>query len=359
MRKLLNKTVLLTALAVLLLTATAFASEIGTAVVTGDALRLRSEPNTNCSTLTYLIEGTKLHVYEELEGWFKVSYGEYTGYVSADFVEYTPAQEEKENEATINGSDVNFRAGPSTEYDVIGKLNLGDTVTIIAQDDQWCYVQFGQRTGYVSAEFISVGGVAMADARGIVTGSDVNVRTGPSTDHEVITRVNAGKVMDLLGLSDGWYEVEFDDVHGFISADYVREYTGSTASSIGEEAAALALSYLGTPYVWGGASPKGFDCSGFTLYIFAQFGYSFPHSATSQWFNCGEYVERADLQPGDLVLFADPSRSAGKACSHVGIYIGNGEFVHASSGSAGKYVRISSLTEGYYSRYYKGAKRIG
>ena len=119
------------------------------------------------------------------------------------------------------------------------------------------------------------------------------------------------------------------------------------------------MGYLGTPYVYGGESPKGFDCSGFTRYVYKQFGYDLPHSATSQWFNSGTYVERADLQPGDLVLFCDPSRSNGKACSHVGVYIGDNEFVHASSGSSGKYVRISSLTEGYYSRYYKGAKRLG
>lgn len=121
----------------------------------------------------------------------------------------------------------------------------------------------------------------------------------------------------------------------------------------------LALSYLDVPYVYGGASPKGFDCSGFTMYIFSQFGYSLPHSATSQWNSSGEYVEREDLQPGDLVLFCDPSRSNGKACSHVGIYIGDNEFVHASSGSSGKRIRISSLDEDYYDGYYKGAKRLG
>lgn len=362
MRKLLIKTALLAALATVLLTMTALAAEIGTAVVTGDSLRLRSQPNINCSTITYLVEGTKVHVHEELDGWFKVSYGEYTGYVSADYVDYTPAQQKSEDAqptASINGSDVNLRSGPSIDYLVIAKMNLGDEIILHATQDDWCYVTYGQLKGYVSAQFVSVDGLAVLEPRGIVTGNDVNVRTGPSTDYEVIARVSAGKIVDLVSLDDGWYKITFDDITGYISADYIREYTGSTASSIGEEVTALALSYLGTPYVWGGVSPKGFDCSGFTLYIFGQFGYSLPHSASNQWFNCGEYVERADLQPGDLVLFSDPSRTNGKACSHVGIYIGNGQFVHASSGSSGKYVRISSLTEGYYSKYYKGAKRLG
>ena len=91
---------------------------------------------------------------------------------------------------------------------------------------------------------------------------------------------------------------------------------------------------------------------------FSLFGYSLPHSATSQWNSSGTYVDRSDLQPGDLVLFCDPSRSGGKACSHVGIYIGDNNFVHASSGSSGKYVRTSSLNESYYSGYYVGAKRV-
>ena len=86
MRKLLIKTTVLAALAVVFLTMTAAAASIGTAVVKADSLRLRSEPNTSSATLTYLLEGTKVHVHEELEDWYKVSYGEQTGYVSADYV---------------------------------------------------------------------------------------------------------------------------------------------------------------------------------------------------------------------------------------------------------------------------------
>jgi len=368
MRRLLIKTLILAILTATLLMATAAASVVGSAVVEADSLRMRSEPNTSCATLTYLIQGTKVRVHEVLDGWYKVSYGEHTGYVHADYVNYTPAEPAQETEstteelgqkATIRGSNVNFRVGPSTQDEVIAQFSDGDEVIVISTEDGWCQVSCGDQLGYVSAEFVSVDGMTIANPRGIVTGSCVNVRSGPSTECSILTKVYAGKVVDLVSLEDGWYVIRFDDMEGYISADYVREYTGSTTSNIGEEAAALALSYLGVPYAWGGASPKGFDCSGFTLYIFKQFGYSLPHSASSQWSSSGEHVERADLQPGDLVLFNDPSRSNGKACSHVGIYIGDNEFVHASSGSAGKYVRVSSLSENYYNKYYKGAKRIG
>ena len=94
------------------------------------------------------------------------------------------------------------------------------------------------------------------------------------------------------------------------------------------------------------------------MYVFSQHGYSLPHSATSQWNACSVSVAKSDLQPGDLVFFNDPARNAGKACSHVGIYIGDNQFIHSSSSRSGGVI-ISSLGESYYSTYYKGAKRVG
>lgn len=371
MRSLLIKTIVLAALAVVFLTLTAMAADIGTAVVDADSLRVRSGPSTDSATVTYLVDGTKVTVHEVLEGWYQISYGEYTGYVSADYVVYTPAEEDAPaaadaaeadsvgTAASINGSAVNFRSGPSTDHEVLASLSLGTQVTVLETVDNWCQVVWNGQTGYVSADYVSVGGLALANPRGIVTGDCVNIRDIPSTDGGIVTKVYVGNILDLVSVENGWYEISYNGVTGFICADYIREYSGSTASAIGEEVAALALSYLGTPYAYGGASPKGFDCSGFTMYIYSQFGYSIPHSATSQWQSAGTYVERSDLQPGDLVLFCDPSRSGGKACSHVGIYIGNDEFVHASSGSSGKYVRTDSLNADYYNGYYVGAKRLG
>ena len=120
-----------------------------------------------------------------------------------------------------------------------------------------------------------------------------------------------------------------------------------------------ALSHLGTRYVYGGASAGGFDCSGFTMYIYKQFGYSLPHSATSQWLSgLGTKIYSiSELQPGDLVFFNDPSRNKGKACSHAGIYIGNGQHVHASSSRNGAVI-TSDLTSGYYNTYFVGGLRL-
>ena len=109
----------------------------------------------------------------------------------------------------------------------------------------------------------------------------------------------------------------------------------------------IAMQYLGVPYVWGGASPSGFDCSGFSMYVFAQVGVSLPHHAASQY-NLGSPVSRDQLQAGDLVFF--------NGLGHMGIYIGGGQFIHAPH--SGDVVKISSLSDSWYARTWVGAKRL-
>lgn len=119
---------------------------------------------------------------------------------------------------------------------------------------------------------------------------------------------------------------------------------GSKASQV----IAIALQYLGMPYVWGGASPsQGFDCSGLTSYVYAQIGVYLPHHAASQ-FNYGVPVSRDDLQPGDLVFF--------NGLGHMGMYIGGGQFIHAPH--TGDVVKISSIYEGWYASTWVGARRV-
>jgi len=109
----------------------------------------------------------------------------------------------------------------------------------------------------------------------------------------------------------------------------------------------IAMQYLGVPYVWGGSTPGGFDCSGFVMYVYSQVGVSLPHYTGAQW-GMGVPVSESDLQPGDLVFF--------DGLGHVGIYIGGGEFIH--SPHTGDVVRIDSLSEGWYASTYDGARRI-
>ena len=118
-------------------------------------------------------------------------------------------------------------------------------------------------------------------------------------------------------------------------------------STLGGQAVAIAEQYLGVPYVWGGSTPAGFDCSGFTMYVYGQLGVSLPHNAAAQY-GMGTPVPRDALEPGDLVFF--------DGLGHVGIYVGGGAFIHAPH--TGDVVKISSLS-GWYSTEYVGARRIG
>jgi peptidoglycan DL-endopeptidase CwlO len=112
------------------------------------------------------------------------------------------------------------------------------------------------------------------------------------------------------------------------------------------QAASIALQYLGVPYVWGGASPSGFDCSGLVMYVYARLGISLPHYTVAQW-SATEPISMSQIQPGDLVFF--------DGLGHVGIYIGNGQFVHAPH--TGTVVQIASLS-GYYASALVGARRV-
>lgn len=117
--------------------------------------------------------------------------------------------------------------------------------------------------------------------------------------------------------------------------------------TIGDHVAELALDYRGRPYVYGGSGPDGFDCSGFTRYLYSRVGIGLPHSSYAQW-DSGRHIPRAELRPGDLVFFA--------GLSHVGLYLGHGRFIHAPH--TGLDVSVASLHFGWYASTYSGAVRV-
>ena len=182
-----------------------------------------------------------------------------------------------------------------------------------------------------------------------VTASSLNIRSGPDTSYAKAGKLSAGRTVEVLEEVNGWYKID----GGYISAEYTVKVEPSAVSK-GQEIVDYAMQFVGYPYVYGGSTPKGFDCSGFTKYVYAQFGYSLNRSAANQ-LDDGTSVSMSELQPGDLVLFKKAGTGS-KRASHVGLYIGDGQFVHASTSKVG--VIVSHMTDAYYTSGFVGGRRI-
>ena len=198
-----------------------------------------------------------------------------------------------------------------------------------------------------------------------VTTDVLNVRSAPSTSADIVTRLSKDATAKIIGINTGWFKIEMaSGTTGYIHPDYVEVVANSvsttTAASVSAASGSVrsqvldyASTFLGVPYVYGGSSPKGFDCSGFTSYVYKHFNVSLPHSSASQYTRVTK-VSRDNLQPGDLVFFA--SSAGGSKINHVGIYVGNGNFIHAPR--PGKVVCYDSLYSSYYSSHYVGAGTV-
>ena len=252
---------------------------------------------------------------------------------------------------------VNLRTGAGTGNAIIATVSEGTALIVEADTGSgWYKVNYDGESGYMSADYLSFSETMDLTAQGWVDGSDVRMRAAAGTDSEIVRVTTYGESVEILGVDGEWYKVSAGGKTGYIRGDYVSftepdPSQAPASSSIGEQIVAFAKQFLGTPYVWAGSSPSGFDCSGFVSYVFKNFGYTVNRTAASMYTN-GVAVDKSELQIGDAVFFASSSESIG----HVGIYIGDGEFIHSSSGCG--YVTISGLDESYYSRMYVGARRI-
>lgn len=185
----------------------------------------------------------------------------------------------------------------------------------------------------------------------------LNLRTEP-VDGMVLRMIRAGKIAHLLDVTEeGWYKVTYGTTTGYVCADYCQavhyeDYENTEATNtLRDDIIDYAFQWLGVRYVYGGNSFSGTDCSGFTMSVFGHFGISLSHGAAYQYRN-NTPVTTAEREAGDLVFFSSNSSSG---IEHVGIYIGGGQFIHASTNRG---VIISSLSESYYARHYLGAARV-
>ncbi len=265
---------------------------------------------------------------------------------------------------TVTADALRLRSDAASDAAILATANKDDVVVVLEEvDDAWFRVDFNTIEGYMSRGFVELALTAEVDlgyGRVMTNGAPLNVRSGPSTDHDQVTTLYSGSVVSLLGMDNGWYKIAYEDFEGYVSSDYILPCLDTTGSRgdgdivtpLGQQAVEYAMQYLGVPYVWGGNGPNCFDCSGLTKYVYGHFGYTLNRTASAQLSN-GVSVSRSELQPGDLVFFDNGKVST--PVSHVGIYIGNGQFIHASTNSY--CVEISNLS-GHYLNTYVYARRI-
>lgn len=275
------------------------------------------------------------------------------------------------------------------------KITAGKEVTVIETANKWVYVSVNGKTGWIRKELLTKNNNTSDNNKkpeendinktGYITTDGINFREKANTDSKVLKTFAVNAKVTILKEEGNWYKIKHNGKEGYVLKTYVSEKkvaevtsrsstrtattsttqaenkeetkttetTTQAASSKGSEVVAMAKKYLGSRYVYGGSSPSGFDCSGFTMYIYKQFGVSLPHSATAQS-SRGTKVEKKNLQPGDIVFFTN--YKTGKGIGHCGIYIGGGQFIHASTEKTG--VITTSLNSGSHAKRYVTAVRI-
>lgn len=395
-----------------------FANKVqaSTGKVDTETLNLRKEASTSADILKLLSQNDEVEIISESNGWYKVKYKDIEGYVSKDYIKVKDEEPKTETTTNTNPISNNDTVGTTMTIDVektaikilplinsntIGMLKKGDTVTVVSKANKWTFIQTDTISGWI------VSGIDTTKANDdnndttkpeenkpteepkdnsdevlydnnvtkYINALSVYIRKGPSTSEEIVTSLIKNTDVTVIGENGDWYKVKYNEHEGYIYKNLLSDSkeeetnrsgrfidieqektqsTNTTSSNLGEEIVAYAKQYLGCPYVYGGSGSSSFDCSGFTMYVYKHFGYSLSHSASAQA-NRGEYVAKEDLQPGDLVFFLEYPTMDG--IGHCGIYIGDGEFIHASSGS-GYCVKISTLLSGGYYNRYATARRL-
>ena len=265
--------------------------------------------------------------------------------------------------ATVTGSSVRLRTSTdtATAANVITEMPKGAFLLVEGQVGNWYQVVYNGTKGYVSADYAdfteTAEGTYGFDAA--TSGTNVNLRAGAGTGSQIVKNYKqSGAALTVTGVSGQWLHVtDAAGASGYVRSDLVRYQraaaSGVSAQSTGDKLVQTAMQYQGYSYRWGGMSPAtGFDCSGFANYVCAQSDISLHRVAQDIYTNDGVAVSKADLQPGDLVFFGYGAYSI----THVGIYIGDGQMIHASTSSTG--VILSDIDSNYYTRMYVGAKRV-
>ena len=265
-----------------------------------------------------------------------------------------------ENYSTVKvtADSLNVREFNNQDSKLLGQARHGQELVVISVVGEWYAVRTGEGTlGYVKKEFCApVSGYA----EGHVSKTNVNLRSNPTTQGAVLARLQPSDALQVASKDGEWYKVTLNNQTGYVRQDMLAlgspaDETEAVSRGGGrEELVVFAKKYLGKPYKWGASGPNAFDCSGFVGFVYRNvYHKDLGHSSTGMS-QMGTAVKKSDLQTGDLVFFATGGSSR---INHVGIYIGGGNFIHASS-SRTNAVMISPINSGGYNECFRAARRI-
>ena len=323
----------------------------------------------NSNVLKTLPNGQAIEILELNNNFYKVLFeqdkNKVEAYVKKNFVDLVSA------EGLVNAENVNMRALPYDDAQIISKTNIGDKININAVAGNWYVISFNKNKAYIAKKFVTcdfenvLPKIDLPKHKFAIVTSDngLNLREGKSTDTNSICSLACNSVLDIIdeNINDAWVNVAFENNIGYVKSDYIKisdqkpEIKKEIQNDKADKIIEFAKKFIGTRYRYGGRDlNKGVDCSGFVYCVMKNFGINLNSSSKTQLNNGSKVENKSELKKGDIVFF---SNGGGKDVQHVGIYIGNNNFIHsASTHNVG--VKINSLGENYYAKNYITARRI-
>ena len=322
--------------------------------VTASSLNFRTGPSTSYSIINVLMNGQKVEYISTSGSWLKVKYNGVTGYVHGDYVTKGTTDNSTTGTTKYVSASVglNVRSGAGTSYSKLGKLEYKEKVTVLSTSNGWSKINYNGKTGYVDSSYLkstlpgstndNTNNETTGTTKYVNTTSGLNVRSGAGTSYSKLGKLEYKEKVTVLSTSNGWSKINYNGKTGYVDSSYLQSTVpgsngnnannnNNTVSTKANEVIAYAKTLLGKPYVWGAQGPNSFDCSGFTYYVFKnKAGIVLPRTSSAQS-KYGTYVSKSNLKAGDLVFFDTNGANDGNV-SHVGMYIGNGQMIHASYG---------------------------
>ncbi|PGC04498.1 C40 family peptidase [Bacillus toyonensis] len=367
----------------------------GNYTVNVSSLRVRTGPSTSHTTIASITKGQVVQVVGEVQDWFKINYAGQAAYISKDYVTKGGSNENgsqgnnQNNNVTVqtggtyvvNATSLRVRTGPAAYHSVIGGVLNGTTLNVVGSEGSWFKVNYQGKTGFVSSEFVKFvkGGTATPEKPNqgaigdyYINASALNVRSGEGTNYRIIGALSQGQKVQVISENSGWSKINYNGQNGYIGTRFLSKTpvggavdkpnnnnnnqnnnnqnnnnNNNTGNNSGDTSSLLAYakSMQGVPYVWGGTSANGVDCSGYIYHVFKKFGHNISRQSVAGYWS--SLPKTSSPQPGDLIYFQNTYKAGP---SHMGIYLGGGSFIQ----SGDKGVAIASLSNSYWKSHFLG-----